>query len=577
MEKMKMNFGIGFVLLMLLAGFAAAAATSTTGPALQVTDHATVPATLYPGTNGQLQITIMNAGTDTATGISVQSTVQGSTTSAYPGDIGAGATSSVSVPFSVPQDFQSGVMIVYLNIYYQSTSASSTQTSSSNSGVTYKSTQVSIPLEISQHQSLVVNTVSVRPLAITPGDSFTAQLELVNTGGTTNNILITAPSGSSFALQGTTQQTVDSVPYGENTTVNVVISTSSSTASGKYTVPLTVTYQDALQNTVTQTAYVGPVTVYGSSSQFKVSLVPDAPVEVGSQAQFELTLENIGGSATPAFVDFNASSVFTPLGSARIYFDPIAAGQKATTTVTLGVSATASAGYYTIPITITGNGNTYVQNVGVVVTATPDLTITSQVSQAASTASGTSGSAGSTGTGTGGQTLTISIANTGNTAIRSVYASAASSNGVRVIGTSDKFIGTLNVDDFATFQVNVMETGSAGNVGSTGTGAAASQNTGASAATLPVTITFKDSDNQAHTITKNVDLQSASAAGFAGASGSFAGRRNAGGLFGLGLIPSIILVIVVLGILVYGYKYWKHEKIYFPAIKIPFIGGKKKQ
>ena len=559
-----LNFVKAFFLLALLAGFAAAAST-TSGPALQVTDHTTVPTTLYPGTNGQLQVTVLNSGTDTATGVSVQYTSQGGTSTIYPGDVGVGATSTFTVPFSVPQDFNSGIMVVYLNIFYQSP-ASSTAISSTGTGVTYKNTQVSVPLEISQHQVLAVNTVSVQPSAITPGDSFTAKLSLVNSGGVVNNVIISSAPSSQFTLQGTTQLSAGNVPSNGSTSVSVVISSSSSTTSGKYTVPLTVTYQDSVQNTQTETAYIGPVTVYASSSQFKLTLVPSGPVEVGSQVPFTLTLQNLGGSASMAFVDINDSTIFTPIGSVRIYFDPIEPGQSASQTVTLGVQATASAGYYELPLSITGNGNTYQQDVGVVVAATPELTITTQTSQAASAAStgGTSTAGSGTGT-TGGETITMSIANTGNSPIRSVYASAASSSALRVVGASDKFIGTLNVDDFATFQVNVIPTGA-------GTGASA----GAAASTIPVTITFKDSTNTEHTIMKNVAVESASAFG-TGASGSFADRRNAGGLFGLGLIPSIILVALVLLLIVYGYKKWKHEKIYLPAVKIPFISQKKKQ
>ncbi|VVB99833.1 NPCBM-associated, NEW3 domain of alpha-galactosidase [uncultured archaeon] len=518
-----------FVLVLLLAGFASAA----TGAALQVTGHTVVPSTIYPGTTGQLQVTVDNSGTDTAGGVSVYYTTPTASSTVYAGDIAQGATATVSIPFSVPSDYGSGIMTIYLNIYYDASSTAG----SSNS----KNTPVTIPLEISQHQSLTVNTVSVSPVAVTPGDTFRARLLLVNTGGTTNNIIISSADNSSFTLSGTTQQSVGSISAGANRTVEVAIDTSSSTASGKYSVPLTVSYQDSLQNTLTQTTYVGPETVYDSSAQFKVTLVPTSPVEVGSETAFDLTLENLGGSSSPAYVDINSSSVFTPIGSTRVFFDPIAPGEKSTQKVTIGVGATTTAGYYSLPLTINGNGKGYTQNIGITVDATPELTATADTSP-------------STGA------VTVTIANIGNSAIRSVYVSTASTKELRVSGTTDKFIGTLNVDDFAT----VSETVSL------------QQGVSPGKYSLPINITFKDTTNARHTLIKNVDVQAsaASPAGSATATGTagFSGRNRSTGLFGLGDLPLYAGALLLIVLAFFGYKRWKGEKV---DIKIPFIGAKK--
>jgi len=523
------------VLVLLLAGFASAA----TGAAIQVTGHTVVPSTIYPGTTGQLQVTLNNAGTDTAGQVSVYYATPSDSSTVFAGDIAAGATSTVSIPFSVPKNFNSGIMSIYLNIYYQAGSTTGTGGTNANA----KNTPVTIPLEVSQHQSLTVNTVSVAPMSVTPGDSFAATLLLVNTGGTTNNVIISSSDNSSFTLQGTTQQSVGSIPSGTNKTVTVQVGTSSSTASGKYNVPLVISYQDSLQNTLTQTTYVGPVTVSDSSAQFAVSLASDTPVEVGSETQFALTLENLGGSSSSAYVDINSSSVFTPIGSTRVFFGAIAPGEKSTQQVTIGVGATITAGYYNLPIIINANGKSYPQVIGIIVEATPELTVTSDSS--------------------GAGAVTINIANTGNSPIRSVYASVAPTKELRVSGTADKFIGTLNVDDFATLQASVS----------------LQQGAQPGKYPLPVSITFKDSTNHQHTVTKNIDVQAfpfdaASAAG-AGNAGGFSGRNrggaNGGWLFGWGLIPTVLIAIAALILAVYGYKRWKGEEI-----RIPFIGQKKK-
>ena len=140
---------------------------------------------------------------------------------------------------------------------------------------------------------------------------------------------------------------------------------------------------------------------------------------------------------------------------------------------------------------------------------------------------------------------------------------------MRVTGTADKFIGTLNVDDFATFQVNVMQTGGA------------QQGTGA---TIPVSITFKDSTNQEHTITQDVPVTPGATSGTGAAGANFRGRSS--GLFGLGDIPLYAGVLILLVLAYFGYKRHKAGLPIIPdSIKIPFVGtqiklppfGKKKK
>ena len=126
-----------------------------------------------------------------------------------------------------------------------------------------------------------------------------------------------------------------------------------------------------------------------------------------------------------------------------------------------------------------------------------------------------------------------------------------------VVGPSDKFIGTLNIDDFATYSVTLD----------------LSPNLAPGRYSIPVTISFKDGKNQDHSLTKNVDIMVYSNSDFSrlnsgqspsqGASG-FGSRRNtnsnAGGLFGLGLIPTIAIAIIVLIALYFGYKKFGPKK-----------------
>ncbi len=525
---MKIIFGILLCCLLMSIGFAASSSA-----AIQVNSYSTVPTAVYPGTTGQLQITLLNSGVDTATNVVVnyKTTSQNDYTQVNPGDIGPGSTATISLPFLVPQNVGSGFFVMYININYLDATTS-----------VGKVTPVSIPIVVSQHQILAVNTGSVSPQTISPGDPLSVRIQIINTGGTMNSVVINTPTNSSFTLEGTTQQVVGDVPSNGSKNVLVNLRSSSTSTTGKYTIPLTISYQDALQNTVTQTAYVGPISVSESSAQFRIYLTPITTTEVGSEAKFALTLENRGSSSSSAVVDINQganqSSVFTPIGPTRIYFDSIDAGQNATQTITIGVGATSAAGYYNMPITVSANGNSYVQDLGIIVEATPQVTISTST-QPQFLTSGSSG------------TALIQIANTGNGPIRSVYVSTASTDSINIVGATDKFVGTLNVDDSATFQLTINVRNSA-TQGSN---------------TLPIKIVFKDATDQEHTIIKNVDVpiysqsDAATYGAFSNSTG-FGGRNRGGngGLFGLGLIPTIIIAVIVIILGYFGYKRWKGKK-----------------
>ncbi len=524
---MRFNILATIFLVALLSGIV----FSDNGAALQISGHSTVPDTIYPGAAGQLQLTIQNAGTDTAgaVGIDYSTPSQSSSTQIYIGDVGAGTSTVASIPFTVPQNVGSGFFMITLNVVYFGDS----------SHTVVKNTPATIPVVVSQHENLAVQTLSVNPQIIQPGDKVNAVLEITNTGGVMNGVQISTPDSSSFTLAGASQQTVGNIASGANITVPVTLSSSSSTPTGKYTIPLIVSYHDSLQNTLNQTIDIGPVTVSESSAQFRITLSPITSSEVGSAAQYALNIENLGTSPVSPIVDINQTSQFTPIGSSRIFFDSIAPGENETKTVSVGILATTTAGYYNLPLLVTSNGESYLQDIGISVDATPDVIVTmSSTPQFISS-------------GSSGVKLLTQISNNGNSPIRSVYASVAPQKTFTVVGGSDKFIGTMNVDDFATFQITIDVPPSLP----------------AGEYSVPISIEFKDAENIDHTITKQVGFQVYSGAdamrlnaqsGSAGTSG-FSGRNSGGVLFGFGWVQ-IIGAIVVVVLAYFGYKRWKGSK-----------------
>lgn len=525
-----------FVLLFFLM-LSGAVFSVSDGATIQVSSYSSTPATLYPGTTGQLQLTLSNGGSATATGVTIYHD-NGITSDAYDrttiGDIGASSSTIASIPFSVPSSVPSGIIQLYLRIYYNYDSSTGSKTGSLTT---------TIALPVSQRQIVEVKTVSINGTTVTPGDRFTVDLKLINTGGVVKNAVIQSPDNSSFTIDGASQQTVGDISFNSSKTVSVDLRSSSSSSPGKYTIPLTIEYQDALQNTISQKVYIGPVSVADSSAQFDVSLKPLSGTEVGSQAQFELSVLNRGATPSSLIIDFNQSSVFTPMGNGRVYIDDIKPGETITRNVIIGISSTASGGYYSLPVEILSPGKSYIQDIGVEVLATEEITTSIKTDM---------------NTITSGSSVTVSaqIANTGNTPIRSVYVSAQPTKEISVIGTSDKFIGTLNVDDFTTFQFVIGISGRA-QVGNY---------------TVPIKITFKDSTNTPHEVYKNIIIAVSGGAGtspngsFASAASpsitgtSFAGRKQNGTL-GFGLLGDVAGGIALIIIAYFAYKkFWLKRK-----------------
>ncbi len=535
MDYKKSIFAFALIMV-LLATSVFAATTSTSGSSsssnsavLQIADYSTIPVTVYPGTAGYIKLTMSNSGTDTASGVTVyysHSQSTGQMTFAA-GDISTGSSTQLTVPFKAPSEVPTGIYNVNVDIYYSSSSSSAS-----------KKASISVPIQVAQYQSLEVSTLSTDRQSLAPGETASFDLLIKNKGGVMNNLVISTPANSSFTIAGTTEKSIGNLNSNSSANATLVLQSSSSTAVGQYTIPLTFTYQDVLGTTNTQTLYVGPVNILASSTQFMLSVVPEAKAEIGSQAKFQVTLENTGTSPLSATADLNSTAAFIPLGTTRLNFGTIAPGKKVTQEITIGISNSISAGYYTLPVAVTlGSGSSTTQNIGISVSATPEIAISVDTSSASLSQN------------SNGSKVTIQISNTGNSAIRSVYAKALAGD-LLLTGAADKFIGTLNVDDYATLSLTVSVPRNA-QAGAAGT------------YSLPIIVTFKDTNNELHTVNQvvQVAVQSGSSFGFNGGNGSasgagFAGRNRGFNIFGFDLTQIGIGVVIIIAAFL-GYKYFK--------------------
>jgi len=460
--------------------------TALAAPILQITNYTTLPTEVYPGTLGYLQIKLSNTGDATAESVTSHYSIDSMDRTDSLGEISAGSYAQVAIPFKISQSAVGSIQLVNIDIYYSMQSGTGGSTTS-------KKTSLSVPLLVKQFKPLDVTVIEMKGLSIAPGEKLPLTLNVKNTGGVVNNLVISMPVNSSFSIDGGAERTVGTIPFNASVNVSLTLASSSDTKTGTYPVGVDFTYQDALNQPTDDIIYIGPVSVLESSTQYKLTFVPlDAPVEIGSQEPFLLTLENAGGSPISGAIDINSTAVFTPIGAQRLYFENVPVGGNASMNIIIGVGATQSAGYYTLPVRLTPNaGQAVSYNMGISVAATPEITVTLD---------------------TTGTTPSVQVANTGNSQIRSVYASAKATGSQTA---TESFMGTLNVDDFATLTLGSAATGRSVNV----------------------EIRFRDTSNQEHTVTKTLSATAGNSSFVqgtrnqtggmaAGAAGNFANRNS---------------------------------------------------
>ncbi|MFA6489836.1 MAG: CARDB domain-containing protein [Candidatus Micrarchaeia archaeon] len=514
----------------LLLGQAAAASS---GPLLRISSYTTVPSDVYPGTHGYLQITVENSGDATAQSVSANYNLNGMNSVISIGDVASSSTAQIAVPFEIDQSSAGSIQLINVGIYYSYTSGNS---------ILPKTTSLSIPLTVKQYKALDI-ALTDTSIVTSPGDKIVFSLDIKNTGGVINNLVIGTPNDASFTLYGSTEKKIGNIPLNSTAKVALSMVSSSDAKTGTYAIPIIFTYQDALKQPTNETYYLGPITVLESSSKYRLSLTPLETVEIGAQVPFQLTLENAGATPMSGTIAINTTSVFTPIGVQTAYFDSVPAGQSASKTVTIGISSSASSGYYTLPLTLTtaeGQKASYMS--GVVVEATPEITVSLD---------------------TTGATSQIQVANTGNSQIRSVHVSATA---IGSTTPTESFIGTLNVDDYSSV---ALPSGSGKSVA--------------------VVVTFKDSNNAEHTAkqtlettgnvsfvqggrTGNSTIANGSPAAMAGGPNSnplgmlFGGRAGTAASSGPNYVVIGIVVVVVAAGGFLAYRHFKKGKKAQPQI-----------
>jgi hypothetical protein len=330
-----------------------------------------------------------------------------------------------------------------------------------------------------------------------------------------------------------------SLQKGQSEQVVVDFQVPAGTKPGNYNVYVYVIDELGMQ------AQVGeiPITVNDPQSSNAIIASLDSTNEIisGGIANSKFTILNIGNQEAQDIivqVQYSTSGAFTPIGSDRVYIKSLKPGENTKIDFQMGVSPAANPGYY--PLTILMNykidmvtQTAITQITGMKVVAKTNLLMTYEQGTSTSTT----------------PSITITVANTGDTPVRGVYLSAQSKD-VRFTGASDRFIGTLNLDDTASMTLTpAMQIGRNGS------------------RSIQIIVTYKDALNIEHTQTKDIELGGTfdgttfanSANGAAGTNQRFGRQQQNSATFGLDPLMIGIAIVLLLAAF-FGYKWVKRRE-----------------
>ena len=497
---------------------------ATASPVVALSDYSISPSIVTPGTVGSVSITFVNNGNTVASDLSVYYGPLDGTAATGPknaGDLAEGTKTTIIVPFIAPDTYDTGVYSLPLQVFY----------GSSNSA------NFVVPVTVSKPSILQVLTNNVSKKAVKPGDEFEVSITINNIGGTVRDVSLTLPQNASFQFSGVSKYVLSSLQSNSSADFTLKMISSTSMSTGTYSAPVIVTYTDKLGTTSLESVAVGPVNVVDLSTLFSVSAEPITDAEVGSTLRLNVTLSNNGHEdESDVSVEPLSSTDIIPIGSTSVSFDTVPAKGQTSRIVLFGIDPLASSGYYSIPMKIRlGTGQSFNTSVGILVQAASKLSVTSETSPTTITPGSTAD-------------LTVKLSNVGDSAIRSVIVTL-SSDTVIITSGKENFLATLNVDDTSSAVAKVR----------------ASSSVKPEDNALTATITFKDSNNQEHTVEKTIYLSTSAAGsvqsstGVTTSNGTYQFRNNSQqGL--MGLLPYAIGAVVIAVVGFFGYRWWKGKK-----------------
>lgn len=370
--------------------------------------------------------------------------------------------------------------------------------------------------------------ITQTPDRIYAGDSAKISFELQNTKNIdSKNVVmkILAP----FTSNATSFSIGNLAPL-EKKQVSFYFTVPTSTREGTYPIFVYVIDQTQTQAEVAKISVT--VNAQDSGNDLIASIQETTTLFAGDSNEVSILVKNIGTREIEDLIvqiQVNSSS-FTPIGSDREYVKSLKAGEDTSIKFRIGVDPLATPGFYLIPVKLNyGIDKTLkpslTQYLGVQIIARQGLLITSETS---------------------GNSVTVTIANSGDAAVRGVYAQA-SSNAYVFTSAADKFIGTLNLDDSASMSLSIAPKPNAGEDKS-----------------IKIKVTYKDVMNTEHTEyhtirVDNISLNRTASNQFnlIGTNQRY-GRQAQNGIFGID--PLWIIIAVLAAVIAFAAYKWRKRK-----------------
>jgi hypothetical protein len=302
-----------FILLLLILSPALLA-----GPVIQTT-FSNNPSVSSPGTDGYIQLNLINSGTSAITQITITATsvdsgikIDPSYTSVNIGGVGASQSTSTLIKFSVPATTSSGLYRISFQIYYCQDTSCNTMS------------QFAIVSVQSQSQ---FQLKSVTPDKLNLGTNTTLTFAFVNTGSSDlNNILITwqDPTASILPVGTSNNIILSSIGAGQEIDVPVNVIASPIATPKTYPIYVNMVYYDKTGAMKIVNSTVG--LIVGGTTDFSID------VQDYSNGALTLSIANIGvNPATSVSVSLPDQNGFRYTGAQSVFLGTLNPGDSTTT------------------------------------------------------------------------------------------------------------------------------------------------------------------------------------------------------------------------------------------------------
>ena len=261
----------------------------------------TVPATVEPGSNANLILTIANLGTTNAENVEL---IFSSNSYMSPGQssyslqvIQAGGSIQVTVPLKISEIIPEGTNALFFSVNYVESGSSGTKT-----------IQNSATVSVTKRSLIEISNATYSSDFIQPGDNVVMNLKIQNLGrGNIKDLTVSLGNISSlFVPVGSdTDFYFGSFPSGSSGTASFNLIVNKNVNTIAYSIPVTFTYYDESNTLHTDVKFVG-IKISGRP-EFVVSVEKEANMFSGGVGTLSVTISN-RGTSTAQFLTLNFDS-----------------------------------------------------------------------------------------------------------------------------------------------------------------------------------------------------------------------------------------------------------------------------